>query len=170
MKAANVKPDENDLNDALSALARLDGAQTTPSHVEDVVMRGWPSVRGRKTMAGRLAVARKPALAWAASVLLALSIGGWWVARQSEPSRGENEQAAGEDVSAWHSSDLLPWLDPNPDSLQIVRLRVASETLRTQGYAVSDPDGDGAVEIEMVLGSDGMARSVLLTSAETPIN
>jgi hypothetical protein len=60
-------------------------------------------------------------------------------------------------------------LDPDPDSLQIVRLRVASETLRRQGYAVSDHDGDGTVEVEMVLGSDGMARSVLVTS-ETPVN
>jgi hypothetical protein len=169
MKAAGMGPDGKELSDALSALARVD-AQGAPSHVEETVMGRWRSGSPDKAGGRQYVVAHRPALALAASLILGLSLGGWWVGRDVEPLNGlaEPDPVMGE--AAWHSYDMIPWLDPDPDSLQIVRLRVASETLRTQGYAVSDPDGDGTVEIEMVLGSDGMARSVLVTSAETPMH
>lgn len=168
MKAADMGPDEKALGDALSALARVDDAQGAPSHVEEAVMRRWQSVRAGKTGRSPYVLVRKPGLALAASLILGLSFVGWWVRRDAEPLRVQSEPDAVVGEAAWHSYDMISWLDPDPESLQIVRLRVASDTLRTQGYAVSDPDGDGTVEVEMVLGSDGMARSVLVTSAETP--
>lgn len=168
MKAADMGPDENELSDALSALARADEAQGTPAHVEAAIMRRWRSIRAGKTGLSPYLLVRQPGLALAACLILGLSFVGWWVRRNVEPPRAQKPDAVmGE--AAWHSYDMISWLDPDPGSLQIVRLRVASETLWTQGYAVSDPDGDGTVEIEMVLGSDGMARSVVVTSAETPM-
>jgi len=170
MKTVDSGPDEQRLREALRALARVEAAQAAPSHVEDAVMREWQSVRGRQASWGRLTASRTFTLAVAASLVLGLLTGGWWIRGGVEPRPDGSEPLGIADTSAWHSYDMLAWLDPDPQSLQIVRLRVASETLRTQGYAVSDPDGDGTVEIEMVLGSDGMARSVLVTSAWTPMN
>ena len=46
----------------------------------------------------------------------------------------------------------MSWLDPEPGSLQIVYVRVASATLAAQGYAVGDPDGDGLVDLEVIVG------------------
>lgn len=168
MKAAEMGPDGKELSDALRALARVDDAQGAPPHVEAAVMRRWQSVRAGRTGWGQHVVVRRPALALAASLILGVSLVGWWVRRDVAPLSVQSEPDAVVGEAAWHSYDMISWLDPDPESLQIVRLRVANETLRTQGYAVSDPDGDGTVEIEMVLGSDGMARSVLVTSAETP--
>jgi hypothetical protein len=37
---------------------------------------------------------------------------------------------------------------------------VASATLARRGYDVSDPDGDGLVDVEMVVGTDGIAQRV----------
>ena len=170
MKAADLGPDEHDLNEALRALARAERAQAPPPHVEDAVMGRWSSARRRRTVWGRFTLPRTPVLAAASSLMLALAVSGGWVLGRVEPPVGGPKQTEMAGASAWHSDDMLAWLDPNPDSLQIVRLRVASEALRNQGYVVSDPDGDGTVEIEMVLGADGMARSVLVTSAETPLN
>ncbi len=170
MKAADMGPDEKELGDALSALARAEEAQGAPAHVEEAVMGRWRSVRAGEAGWGQSVVTRRPALALAASLILGLSFAGWWFRRDVAPPGVQSEPVAVAGESAWHSYDMISWLDPDPDSLQIVRLRVANETLRTQGYAVSDHDGDGTVEIEMVLGSDGMARSVLVTSAETPLD
>lgn len=170
MKAADMGPDGKELSDALSALARVEEGRGAPSHVEEAVMRRWRSVGTGKKGSSPSGLLRKPGLALAASVMLGLSFVGWWVRRDVEPQRVQPEPDAMMGEAAWHSYDTLSWLDPDPASLQIVRLRVSSEALRTQGYAVSDPDGDGTVEIEMVLGSDGMARSVLVTSADTPLH
>jgi hypothetical protein len=169
MKTADMGPDGKELSDALSALARVDQAQGAPSHVEQAVMRQWRSVRAGKTGSGLSLITRKPALALVASLILGLSLGGWWVRRDVEPLSVGSQPDAVVGEAAGHSYEMISWLDPDPESLQIVRLRVSSETLRTQGYEVGDPDGDGTVEIEMVLGSDGMARSVLVTSDETPM-
>ena len=85
MKATDMGPDEKELSDALSALARGDEAQGAPSHVEKAVMGRWRSVRAAKGGWGQYVVARKPALALAASVILGLSFVGWWVRRDVEP-------------------------------------------------------------------------------------
>jgi hypothetical protein len=43
-------------------------------------------------------------------------------------------------------------------------------TLTAQGYLVSDPDGDGTVDIEMIVGADGLARSVRVTASSAQMN
>ena len=65
-------------------------------------------------------------------------------------------------------SDAMAWLDTDTASLEIVRLRVASATLAAQGYTFRDPDGGGSVEIEMIIGADGAARSVRFNAAWPP--
>ena len=48
-----------------------------------------------------------------------------------------------------------------------MRVGVSRATLTAQGYPVSDPDGDGLVEIDVIVGADGVARSVQLAAART---
>ena len=169
MKAVDSGPDEEHLRDALRALARVEEAQAAPPRVEQAVMRRWQPVRAPRSIWQRLSVARRPVMSVAASLMLGGAAGVWWMTGRVDDQSVRLAPVDVSDTSSSYSYDMLTWLDPNPDSLQIVRLRVASETLRRQGYAVSDHDGDGTVEVEMVLGSDGLARSVLVTS-ETPMN
>jgi hypothetical protein len=154
---------DDHLDTALRGLARADDAQAAPPRIEEAVMREWQAMRRHKSV-NRVAAPRTTLVAMAASLLFGLGIGGWWILEKANTKAPGSETVLMGEASTGHSYEMLAWLDPDPTSLQIVRLRVASETLRTQGYEVSDPDGDGAVEIEMVLGSDGMARSVLVTS------
>jgi hypothetical protein len=169
MKAVDSGPDEEHLRDALRALARAEEAQAAPPSVEQAVMRHWQPVRAPRGIWQRVLIARRPMMPVAASLVLGVAVGVWWMRGRVDDHGVRLATVDVADTSSSYSYDMLTWLDPNPDSLQIVRLRVASETLRRQGYAVSDHDGDGTVEVEMVLGSDGMARSVLVTS-ETPVN
>jgi len=166
---SGLEPHDSDLDEALRALARSERGHAASPRVADAVMRQWASVRRLRSPWRDAFRARRPLLAVAASTLLALTVGSQWSRTPVAPAGEGPSPVDVAPASALHSYDMLAWLDPNPDSLQIVRLSVASETLRLQGYDVSDPDGDGRVDVEMVLGTDGMARSVLV-SAEAPIH
>jgi hypothetical protein len=68
-------------------------------------------------------------------------------------------------TAPWPSDETLAWLGADPASLQVVRIRVDSTALAQHGYAVSDPDGDGLVDVEMIVGTDGIAQTVRLSPA-----
>jgi hypothetical protein len=161
-------PDEKRLHEALRALAKDERAQTTPPRVEEAVMRQWDAGR-RGEVARRFPGSSGWAmLAAAASLIVAVSAGSWWMTLRSEPSNGRSIDIAVALPTPSPSYDLVAW-EPDADSLQIVRMRVASATLKAHGYAISDPTGDGTVEIEMIVGLDGMARSVRVNSAAVPM-
>ena len=72
------------------------------------------------------------------------AVGYWWMRSNSEqPSIFAGVPGAIDHGSPSPSDETLAWLEPDPASLQVVRLRVASTALAAHGYAVSDPDGDG---------------------------
>jgi hypothetical protein len=62
--------------------------------------------------------------------------------------------------------------DPIHDSeaLQLVRLRLPRGALRTLGVGLLDPEADGIVEIDVLVGGDGLPRSVypVRTVQESP--
>jgi hypothetical protein len=107
-------------------------------------------------------------LAAAASLVASVSFGAWWLIRQPQPPDRRSAATATATPSSSQSYETVAWLEPDADSLQIVRLRVASATLKAQGYAISDPSGTGTVDIEMIVGLDGMARSIRVNSAALP--
>ena len=161
-----MEPDERNLHAAFRALAEAEKAHEAPPRVEAEVMRRWDSVHEGESSDVRSGGRRHLWQAVAASLLLAVSLGGWWMTRQSEHRRAAETSIA--TPSTWQSYDTIAWLEPDAGSLQIVRLRVASATLKAQGYPITDPGGDGSVEIEMIVGLDGMARSVRVKSAAVP--
>jgi len=46
------------------------------------------------------------------------------------------------------------------ESLQLVRVRVPRTSLRAFGVALIDPDASGLVDVELVVGSDGLPRDI----------
>jgi hypothetical protein len=105
----------------------------------------------------------------AAALILTASAAYWWSRDGVTPPAFPEQRDQPTMMTSWPSSETLAWLDPEPGSLQIVHVRVASATLAEQGYTVSDPDGDGLVDLEVIVAADGTARGVRVTPASAPI-
>jgi hypothetical protein len=159
----DMNTDEKELLNALRALAREEQGLAARPHVEARLMRAWDESRACKFPRRRMFVG--PFLKVAAALILAASAASWWSRGGANPPilPGQHEQSTV--MTSWPSSETLAWLDPEPGSLQIVHVRVASATLAAQGYALSDPDGDGLIDLEMIVAADGTARGVRVASA-----
>lgn len=158
MKRSENGPLDSELRDALLTLTEEQRALAAPAEVEDRVMRAWDDAHSATSRGfGR------GLLATAAAALLAAALGYWWTTGAREPSTAPATPPV---VSApWPSGDTLAWLGDDPSSLQVVRIRVASTALAQHGYAVSDPGGDGLVDVEMVVGTEGIAHTLRLRPA-----
>ena len=162
MNREKTNAEEQELLHALRTLAHEEEGLATPPRVEGRLMRAFDETRSvrshhRRGFAGHALKA--------AAVFVLAAIGAYWLSGGAEPP---SEQAAVFEPAVtvpWPSSEALAWLDPEPGSLQIVHVRVASTALAAQGYAVGDPDGDGLVDLEVIVGDDGLARGVRVAPA-----
>jgi len=161
MKRAEDRQLDPELRDALHALKQEHSSLEAPAEVERRVMRKWDDAHAA-TLRPRSGFGLRT-LAMAAAVILAVSVGFWWRNGAREPASVASVQPA---VTApWPSDETLASLGADPASLQVVRIRVDSTALAQHGYAVSDPDGDGLVDVEMIVGTDGIAQTVRLSPA-----
>jgi hypothetical protein len=156
--------DEHELKAALRALARGEAALQAPDEVEARVMRAWDAAQARGRPATRRFVPRGLQVA---AALVLLAVGTYWLTgvRNRSTSRSVGDPRESVAAPALPSDEVQAWLELDPGPLQIVRVGVSRATLVEQGYPVSDPDGDGLVEIDVVVGADGVARSVQLAAA-----
>ncbi|OFW17124.1 MAG: hypothetical protein A3H29_01005 [Acidobacteria bacterium RIFCSPLOWO2_02_FULL_67_21] len=162
-----MNTEEKELLSALKALAREEQGLAARPHVEARLMRAWDDARG--TGAGRRPSFLVPVLKIAAAMVVAASAAYWWGGGGAVPPAGPEPGVGPAVMTSWPSSETLAWLDPEPESLQIVHVRVASAALAAQGYALSDPDGDGLVDLEVIVATDGTARGVRVVPASAPI-
>lgn len=167
MNTSQRDPEEQALLRALRALAREDEGLGAPPRVETRVMQAFDETRTvpshrRPVLGGQLLKA-------AAVLVLAVGAVYWWSGEADKPLSDQRQVAAPAAPTAWPSLEALPWLDPEPGSLQIVYVQVTGEALAAQGYAVGDPDGDGLVDLEVIVGLDGLARGVRVTPATAVI-
>ena len=163
MNEPTTNAEEQELLRALRTLARDDERVETPPRVEVRLMRAFDENRTPRSHRPALFA---PHLLKAATVFGLAAVGGYWLSGRGVEPPTERAAVSEPAVSAaWLSSDALTWLDPEPGSLQIVHVRVDSETLVAHGYAVGDPDGDGLVDLEVILGDDGLARGVRVAPA-----
>ena len=163
----NMNADEKELVSSLRALARDEAGLGAGPHVEAQLMRAWDETRGVRPRRGRIVMG--PFLKMAAALVLATSAAYWWSRDGARAPLFQELPDQPTVKASWPSSETLVWLDPEPASLQIVHVRVASGTLAAQGYALSDPDGDGLVDLEVVLAADGTARGVRVAPATLTI-
>jgi hypothetical protein len=156
--------DEQELEAGLRALAREDAALQATDDVEARVMRVWDAAQvGRRPVPHRFA---SRGLRVAAALVL-LAAGTYWLTGASSRSASRAGLESRESVmaSAWPSDEVQAWLELDPGPLQVVRVGVSRAALVAQGYAVNDPDGDGLVEIDVVVGTDGVPRTLQLAAA-----
>jgi hypothetical protein len=55
---------------------------------------------------------------------------------------------------------IVPELYADPSALHIVRVRMSRMALATLGMPILNPDADSLVDVEMLVGDDGVARSI----------
>jgi hypothetical protein len=167
MNTRKDQPEDQALLQALRALARQDEGLSAPRRVEIRLMRAFDETR--TTPSHRRATLGRQFLKAAAVFTLAVVAGYWWSGGGPAPRSDQRPAPSPVVPAAWPSSDALPWLDPEPGSLQIVYVQVTGEALAAQGYSVGDPDGDGLVDLEVIVGLDGLARGVRVAPASAVI-
>jgi hypothetical protein len=160
MTTPSSEPEADPLQALLGELRASDRNLSAPTRVEQTVLAAWDSNAAARVTGRR---ARPVWVEWrwtaaAASLVLSAVVVGISIVRRADTTGYDSA------VSVWEPG--WEWLDPDPGSLRVVRVRVPSDTLEVHGLAVDDPSRDGVVDIEMIVGEDGLARSVRVASVE----
>ena len=160
------------IDTALEDLAAADARVVVPPEIEAAVLHAWNtqhitrgapgirSVRGWRKAAGWVLV---PATA-AAIVAIVL------LARDRETPPAGSPSAAHEGAIEGTAAAPAAPIDagyvivPEPfadtAALQVMRVRMARRALATLGMPLAEPDADGLVDVELLVGDDGVARSI----------
>ena len=145
---------------ALRALGADDHQTMVPARVEAAVMQAWDAEH-----AAGASHRASPRLAWRVALLVGAAAGvvvaTAWL--QREPASTPRDMVAPGELGFV----LVP--DPLADStsLQVVRLRMRRAGLASLGVPLANPDADGLIEVEVLVGEDGVARSIRRTALVT---
>ncbi len=152
--------DNRELLEDLRALA-LDGPAQAPDRVE------W-QLRAEFRMRAR----RRRAKVWASFGGMAAIAAGIalfaWVRETPKPAAAPQViaaiPAAAEDEASDASFYPLPEAEALPavENAMVVRVQMTVSSLRLMGFPVDEDGPDGAVQAELLLGQDGLARGVRL--------
>jgi hypothetical protein len=145
------RPIEQSVDEALRALAANDRQVVVSPRVHAAVMRAWdtrvPVSSGAS--ADRGALVRRVALVAGVAALVVVA-----VLLRGDPPRVD--ETAGRELGYV----LVPDPMADPASLQVVRLRMPRTGLATLGVPLANPEAEGLVEVELLVGEDGVARAI----------
>ena len=147
------------MSDLFKALADEDARAEVPPHVHHAVMRAWAArQQQRPEIQRRWWAGRRTWLAVPAALLLALA--GAWLWRREAPA--PIEPAAVEYTEREVTADYALAVDPGVEAatLSVMRVRLSRSVLASLGVPVAQPDAPGMVEVELVVGEDGVARAI----------
>jgi hypothetical protein len=169
----DVGHDAGAFGEAWRQFADDDAAMTAPPELERRVLAAWealqhPERRNRRPGQRRLYWALG---AVAGALLLAFAL------RGHRPATVPPPPASRAAVSGTRDAGALPrWPQPMPtadavvrltadpvletETLQLVRVRMPRLALQAVGVVVSGPNADGFVEVDVVVGEDGLPRDV----------
>ena len=140
---------------AWRALREEDAAVAPPAAVDEAVMASWSATRLRRTSA-RLASRVRVAWAACAAALLIAALLVWRAAPSRPPEPAPVVLAPAPPVIMTLAVD--PLFDTEP--LQIVRVRMPRAALRTLGVALVEPEAEGLVDVDVLVGGDGLPRDI----------
>jgi len=150
------------LEESLRALGADDEAPVPP-HVDAAVMAAWDATRGRlstRPSAQRLLMRRLPAR-WPLWVAACAAVVVAAVVVASRATR--NEAASSPSLSSPSLMEqelvLVPEL-AEPGPLMLMRVRMTRREFSRLGVPITNPQGDGLVDVEVLVGEDGVARSI----------
>jgi hypothetical protein len=172
MKERSDEPHAVDgvLAEAIRAVAQDDAGSKVPPHVETAIMQAWDS-RARATgdHRHRTGSRRLWFVGLAATVMLS-SAAMWMIEGGVNDHAGMTSSAermdgaAGTDgLAADAGAELATMdvvLDEDPTSLQVVQLSVEPAVLTAFGFPVADFIDGRPIEIEVLVGLDGVPRAI----------
>jgi hypothetical protein len=154
------------LAESLEAVSRDDDDTEVPAHVRAFVMRAWDTqLRSDPRKLSRM---RRPLWfgALAASALLGTAL--WMQFGARDPQNIESAEATSDRLvvkplvpspfDTLATVDMV--LDDDPSSFQLVQLSVQPEVLTAYGFPVADPADSRPVEIEVLIGRDGVPHAM----------
>jgi hypothetical protein len=59
-----------------------------------------------------------------------------------------------------HDRTMVTMMLEFPEALQVVRIRVPREAIETLGLVLLEPDAQGTVDVDVIVGEDGLPRDV----------
>jgi hypothetical protein len=150
------------LEESLRALAAEDAPQV-PAHVDAAVMAAWDDFADRSAVARlRRAMARPRRMmmwpAWVAAcvgLVLAAVLLTW----STQGEDGGPPIAASPVPLIQNELVLVPELE-GAGPLTLMRVRMTRREFSKLGVPISNPEGDGLVDVEVLVGEDGVARSI----------
>jgi hypothetical protein len=148
------------VDEALRALGADDQPVIVPARVEAAVMQAWDAAH-----AAGASHRATPRLAWRVALFVGAAAGvviaAAWL--QRAPASTPSEAAAPGEFGFVLVPDPLA----DPASMQVVRLRMRRAGLASLGVPLANPDADGLIEVEVLVGEDGVARSIRRTALVT---
>jgi len=152
------------IQESLRALAADDAADDAahdeaqvPAHVDAAVMAAWDAAwdAGRPRKPRTVSRPWAPwAVAFAAVVMTAVLVI-WITSDTAVPSRTTDAPAP----LIQQELVLVPELD-RAGPLMLMRVRMTRREFSRLGVPISNPDGSGLVDVEVLVGEDGIARSI----------
>jgi hypothetical protein len=137
---------------ALSTDAAADDDAQVPAYVDAAVMAAWDASR-----ADQMRTASRPWIPWAAAcaaIVMTAVLVTWKPGSTAAPSR-----TAGAAPLIQQELVLVPELD-RAGPLMLMRVRMTRRDFSRLGVPIGNPDGDGLVDVEVLVGEDGVARSI----------
>jgi hypothetical protein len=169
----DIGHDSGTVGEVWREFAREDAAMTAPTELEGRVLASWealqhPQRRSHRPTQGRLFWAIG---AVAGTLLLAFAL------RSHRATTVRPIPASGTAMSATRAvADLHHWprrmptadavftltADPalETENLELIRVRMSRLALQAAGVVVSGPNAEGFVEVDVVVGEDGLSRDV----------
>ena len=147
---------------ALDDLAAADAHVVAPATLEAAVLRAWDAQHSTVAPHGSGHVRWPTAAAWvlvpaAAALVIAVAS----LARDPAAVPAARDVAArGGPPSINAGYVIVPEPFTDPAALHVVRVRMARMALATLGMPIADPDAEGLVDVEILVGDDGVARSI----------
>lgn len=137
---------------SLRALAIEDARAVAPAHLEANVMRVWDEHHAQRPAAAArprwvLLVWRCAALAGAVAIS---TMHMWWPSQSRERPRAEPIA-----VGAFAAGPLS-----DRAGLTVMRVRMSRSAFASLGFPIMEPDAAGTVDVEVIVGEDGVARSI----------
>jgi hypothetical protein len=145
------------LGEAWRQFVREDAAVTAPPGLERKVLAAWETLQHPQARRHRPGPRLFWAVAVAGALLLAFSL-------RSDRANTVPGPAPTPALSATRDADAVLALTADPaletETLQLVRVRMPRLALQSVGVVVSGTNAEGFVEVDVVLGEDGLPRDV----------
>jgi hypothetical protein len=171
--SGSVGHDAGVLGEAWRQFAQEDATITAPPELERRVLAAWETLQNPPR---RNHLLKQPRLVWAFGTLA----GALWLAFALQSDRaapGPTAPTSSAEVSVHRDAEQVHrWpqrtftadsaitlaVDPvlETETLQLVRVRMPRLALQAVGVVVSGPNAEGLVEVDVVVGEDGLPRNV----------